>query len=119
MSAKRLSSWGKWQQTRNTLSTSLALNVAARNGSAPGSAEEGQLNRNINKTLEDMQEHALNGLRMVDLAITDQNLVSTIKIASEAAKREADRLKNATASVNKLTGFVTQLTQLVGLFTRL
>lgn len=116
MPERYLSSWGKWQQTRNTLSISLGLNIAARNRSQPESAEEAQLNRNIERTLDDMQEHAMNGLRMVDLAIADQGLIATISTQSEAAKKEADRLKNTTASVTRLTGLVGQLTLLTGLF---
>lgn len=119
MAARRLSAWGKWQQTRNTLSTSLGLNIDARNESVSGSADERQLNRNIDQILADMQVHALNGLRMVDLEIANAGLVDAISKASEAAKKEADRLKEATSSVDKLTALVGQVTALVGLFSGL
>jgi len=119
MAERNLSTWGKWQQTRNTLSTSLALNVKTRNESAPGSAEKVPLNENIQKTLDDMQTHALNGLRQVDLTIADQNLVDKITKSSEEAKKEADRIKEATASVAKLTKLVENLTKLVKYVNRL
>ena len=116
MSANSLSSWGKWQQTRNALATSLALNIAARNAASVGSPEETQLQANVAQSIKDLKAHALNGLKAVDLAIADQNLVSNISLVSEAAKKEADRIKKVVAKVNELTSLVGKLTNLVSNF---
>jgi hypothetical protein len=115
MSQSEMSAWGKWQQTRNTLATSLALNIAARN-QTPGN---GQLQENVEQLLKDLKVHALNGLSTVDLTIADQNLVRDITTASAAAKKEADRLKKITANINDFTKLVGDLTNLVGKFTLL
>lgn len=116
MAKKPLGNWGTWQQTRNTLVTSLGMNMDALNDSALGSAERTQLGKNIERTLADMQEHALNGLRMLDQEAADANLAALITAQSKEAKREADRIKNATKDVQKLTKLVGKLTELVGLF---
>jgi hypothetical protein len=42
--------------------------------------------------------------------------VAEITQASEAARKEADRLKDATEKVDELTDLVTKLAKLVGLF---
>jgi hypothetical protein len=116
MSTTQLSSWGKWQQTRNTLSQTLALNSAKRLASAPGSPEEASLDKNIQQNLSDMQAHALNGLRDVDMSIAEKDLVARISQQSEEAKKEADRIKDASATVEKLTDLTGKLAKLVKLF---
>jgi hypothetical protein len=116
MSNTQLSSWGKWQQTRNTLSQTLALNSAKRLETPPGSAEEASLDKNIQQNLTDMQAHALNGLRYVDMAIAEKQLVARISLESEEAKKEADRIKDASATVERLTDLTGKLTKVVKLF---
>ena len=119
MSPRFLNAWGTWQQTRNSLVLSLSLNIEERNRSTPGSTQEKKLNRNIDATLKDMQEHSISGLRMVDLAIADSSLIQKIKSESKAAKKEADRIKNATRTVAELTALTQKLTRLVKLFSLL
>jgi hypothetical protein len=116
MSNTQLSSWGKWQQTRNTLSQTLALNSAKRLETAPGSSEEAELDKNIQQNLTDMQAHALNGLRSVNMAIAEKKLVEKIALESEEAKKEADRIKTASATVKDLTDLTGKLTKVVKLF---
>lgn len=119
MTSQRLGNWGSWQQTRNSLVLSLSLNVELRNASTPGSADAAALTRLIETTHKDMQTHALDGLRMVDIEVANSGLVAQIKSDSNAAKAEADRIKNGTRSVQKLTKLTQRLSELVGLFTTL
>ena len=119
MAVHRIGNWGSWQQTRNSLVLSLSLNIELRNASAPGSGEAAALSQLIEATLRDMQTHAVNGLRMIDLEIANADLVARIRTESKAAKAEADRIKNSTRSVQKLTKLTQQLSALVGLFTTL
>ena len=119
MASQRLGNWGSWQQTRNSLILSLSLKIELRNASAPGSSEAAALTRLIEATLQDTQTHAMNGLRMVDRKIAKAGLVARIKTESKAAKAEADRIKNGTRSVQKLTKLAQQLSALVGQFTTL
>ena len=112
------STWGKWQQTRNSLASSLATNINSRNATTPGSTSWNHYDRNITQTHNDMETHAMNGLRMVDLAAKPA-LVGQIKAGSEAAAKEAARLKEATDKLNEVTKLVTDLTALVAKFSAL
>ena len=118
MASQKLGNWGSWQQTRNSLVLSLSLNIEFRNASAPGSPEVA-LTGLIEATLRDMQTHAMNGLRIVDLGIVEAGIVARIKTESGAAKAEADRIRNGTRSVEKLSKLTQRLSALVGLFTTL
>lgn len=119
MSKARLSNWGSWQQTRNSIAVNLGYNIASRNQEKPGSSTEAAYSDNINALLDSMQTHALNGLRQVDLEIANSTFLKEIEAVSREVKKETDRIKDAADRLDDLTDLVKKTTKLVGMFSGL
>lgn len=113
---KHANTLGSWQQTRNVLVQTLAMNTDAKVTTAFSKDKDSdfqKLQQNIDTTLEKLSEHALNGLRIVDDAIATGSVLNNLKRASQAAKDEADKIKKATKSIAKLTGLVNLVSSVV------
>ena len=119
MPIERMSNWGTWQQTRNTLTLAIAMNTKARNLAALETVEEKAHHNNLLASFDAFRLHALNGLHMVNLDAANPELIASIKTASKNAKAEADRIRNDTATIENLSGLVNGLTSLVNLFNSL
>lgn len=112
MALQMISNWGTWQQMRNTLVQTLSMNMQARNDQPPGSPAAVAYTRNIEQNLDDLQVHAISGLRKIDDAIAESNIATDLNKASAQLKREADRIRNAIRTIeglSKLTGSLTKL----------
>lgn len=113
---KRANTLGSWQQTRNVLVQTLAMNTDAKATTAFSKDKDSdfqKLQQNIDTTLEKISEHALNGLRIVNEAIATSDVLDNLKRASQAAKDEADKINKATKSIAKLTGLVNLVSSVV------
>jgi hypothetical protein len=113
MSSQFTSRWGTWQQTRNTLVQTLSMNMEGRNNVPPGSHDAVAYTRNIEKILDDIQAHAITGLKLIDDDIKASETSVQLAKSSIQLKREADRIRNATKKVEDLTALVTKLSKLV------
>lgn len=113
MASNRKSSWGTWQQTQNVLVQTLGLNMEGQNSASPGSTDAIAYAANVDNNIADLSAHAMTGLRMLDAEIAEGATAQGLKNASADAKREADRIRNATRKVEDLTKLTGQLTQIV------
>lgn len=107
---------GAWRQTRNTLVSNLEETLEFQNG-VPGSTSPGsdymRADREMKRIEKALRELALAGLKRIDDAIANGNLVKQIADESRRAKREADRLKQITKTLNDIKGAIDTVTGVV------
>ena len=107
---------GSWIQTRNVLFENLTMNMdfqdAADYSDDPAS-DFRQAQANIKRILAKVQSHGVTGLKRVDEAIKGSDLMVEIAALSAEAKKEADRIKNAVKTVERLTGALDMVTGVV------
>ena len=107
---------GSWTQTRNVLVENLGMNMefqdAADYSDDPASDFQ-TAQANIEKIFADLRGHAVVGLKLVDEAIKDSDLITEIAALSAEAKKEADRIKNAVKTVERLAGALDKVTGVV------
>lgn len=107
---------GSWAQTRNVLVENLGMNMefqdAADYSDDPNSDFQ-KAQANIEKIFADLQSHSVVGLKLVDEAIKDSDLIRSISAASAEAKKEADLIKNAVKTVENLSKALGKVTSVV------
>jgi hypothetical protein len=94
-----------WVQTRNTLiqnlSSTLELLETASFSTDPGS-DFVRGNAEADRIQDQLRQLALAGLKQVDDAIASGTLVKDITTLSKEAKKEADRITNATKTITAI-----------------
>jgi len=107
---------GSWIQTRNVLFENLNMNMdfqdAADYSDDPASDFQ-QAQANIARILNNAQSHGVTGLKRVDEAIKDSDLMVEIAALSAEAKKESDRIQNAVKTVERLAGALDKVTGVV------
>ena len=116
---QKLRTLGFWQQTRNSLYDALGV-CSERLETVPWSEDPASDHVRLNAA-EDLignsiKAHAILGLKLIDDAIAQSGLIDRIKAASADAKKEADRIKNATKTVNEIVAVVEKVAGVVSLF---
>ena len=117
--ALKFESLGSWMRTRNVLVSTLILHRQALQqtpfSTTPGS-DHVRLSLGVEQTYRNIEAHAIYALELINDEIGASGLIARISDASAKAKKEADRIKNATKVVEELAALVDQGTQIVGLF---
>ena len=109
----KLSTFEPWKQTRQLLVDNLVKNAEVLASAAGDSAAFKQAQENT-KTIQDkIDVHVRLGLRQINKSIVDTKLLSELGAAAQRARKETDRIVNATKSITRLTKLVDQLTTLV------
>lgn len=107
---------GAWIQTRNTLVQNLVTTMEFRaplpNSGDPGS-DFAKANAQIDRLTNQILELALVGLKQVDDAIASGTLVQDIAALSKEAKKEADRIKRATRTIQDIVKAIDMVTGVV------
>lgn len=102
-----------WEQTLRVLSETLAMHLGEMGNYNADSPEFLEIEQNIAKIHEQLHTHAIAGIAQVNTKIATNSVLQEIKNASREAKREADRLKSATKTVQKLSGILDKVTKVV------
>lgn len=113
MASTRMSGWGTWEQTKNVLVQTLGMNMEGQNAATPGSTEAIAYAANVDTNIADLRTHAITGLRMLDEEIATGATAQGLRVASADAKREANRIRQATRKVEDLIDLTGTLTQIV------
>lgn len=110
---------GSWVRTRNVLVSTLIVHRQALLH-VPFSEITGsdyvQLSKGIEQTLKNIEAHSIYALELINDEIGASGLIDHISDAALQAKKEADRIKNATKRVEELVALVDQGTEIIGLF---
>jgi len=104
--ATKVKTLGAWIQTRNTLIENLSSTLELLE-TAPFSDDPNSNfvrgNAQVDRIQDQLRELALAGLKRVDDAIASGDLVKAISDLSKGAKKEADRIKQATKTIEAIT----------------
>jgi hypothetical protein len=118
----KIENLGSWQRTRNVLvSTLMVLNEAqgAVEFSELPESEFMKLERELRRASANISAHSVYALKLINEAINQSGLIDRIETAAKDAKKEADRIKNATKKIDEITRLVDTGTEIVGFFSNL
>lgn len=114
----KMTRFGPWTTTRIALFDSLGACTTALQ-TAPFSEAAGsnyvRLRKLQDELVDSIQAHSVIRLKEIDEEIQASGLIQRIKDASAEAKKEADRIKNATKTVNEIAAAVDKVVGVVKL----
>ncbi len=117
--ATEIQKLGSWLKTRNLLISTLIVHRQALQHtaySADPASDYARLRKGVEKTLINIEAHSIYALEMINNEIASSGVITRISDAAIKAKKEADRIKNATKHIEELAALVDQGTEIVGLF---
>jgi seryl-tRNA synthetase len=111
-----------WKQTRNALAQNLASTLeflSTEPFSADPNSDFRKARAQRDRISDEIERLAVDGIKMIDDQIAASDLVKRLNALAKEADEEADRLKEAIKTVDKITkavdvaaGVVTKITQL-------
>lgn len=117
--ATEIKTLGSWIRTRNMLVSTLIVHRQALQHtpfSDSPSSDFMKLSGGVQQTLKNIEAHSIYALEIINDEIAASGLIEQLSAAAVSAKKEADRIKNATKRVEELAALVDQGTQIVGFF---
>ena len=106
-----------WRETRNTLAEDLQIVfeflVTVPASEAPESDYQ-KAQRQVDRLLAEMRRHAVTGLNAIDEEVAEGDLVARIAALSREAREEAERLKEAVKTIERITAAVDKVAGVVG-----
>ncbi|HEY0414009.1 MAG TPA: hypothetical protein VGD66_12805 [Allosphingosinicella sp.] len=118
----KINSLDEWVQTRNALAQNLssALEFETQQDFSTDPASDFQKSKQQrDRILDELKRLAVAGVQMIDDQIAAGTLVQQIKDLTKDAVDEAEKLKNATKTIDKITKAVDVATGVVTKITRL
>ena len=117
--ATEIKTLGSWMRTRNVLVSTLIVHRQALSHtpfSELPSSDFVKFSQGIEQTLKNIEAHSIYALEIINDEIGASGLIDRISTDALSAKKEADRIKNATKRVQELAALVDKGTEIVGLF---